>query len=68
MAKKAKIAWKRVIPLGVLGILVIYLVLSLLVSLIFRPGSGTDPGKKNNDPSKVTICTLNSKQTTKALE
>ena len=68
MAKKAKIAWKRVIPLSVLGVLVIYLVLSLLVSLIFRPGSGTDPGKKNNDPSKVTICTLNSKQTTKALE
>ena len=68
MAKKAKIAWKRVIPLSVLALLVIYLVLSLLVSLIFQPGSGEKPDKKNNDTSKVTICSLNAKQTTKALE
>ena len=67
MARKSKIAWKRVIPLFILVVLVIYLVLSLLISLIFHPNS-EGGGNKNNDTTKVTICTLNNKQTMKALQ
>ena len=52
-----KIAWKRVIPAGILLILAVYFVISLIVSL-FTGGKNTDI---------YTICSLNGKQTLKAV-
>ena len=67
MAKKStgipwnKIAWKRVIPLAVLLLLIIYLVLSLIISAI-------SPKKPDNSGNSFTLCSLNAKQTKQAVE
>ncbi|MBR0386096.1 MAG: hypothetical protein IJI05_06095 [Erysipelotrichaceae bacterium] len=62
MAKKSKIrwnriAWKRVIPAGILLILVLYFIISLIVGLFTG-------GKSSNI---YTVCNLNGKQTLKAV-
>ncbi len=67
MAKKStgipwnKIAWKRVIPLAVLLLLIIYLILSLFISAI-------SPKKPDNKGNSFTLCSLNAKQTKQAIE
>ena len=55
-----RIAWKRVIPLGILCILILYLILSLIFSL-FKP-------KEKPDESIYTLCNLNSRQTLQLVE
>lgn len=55
-----RIAWKRVVPAGILILLLFYLFISLIVGLL-KGGTG-----KNS--SDFTICSLNGKQTLQAVK
>ena len=64
MAKKRKIRWDRLIPLVIFGLLLIYLIFSLLIHLIFG-GSGK---KTPKDDEIYTLCNLSARKTLQLVE
>lgn len=64
MAKKRKIRWDRLIPLIILGLLLIYLIFSLLIHLLFGGGGKKTP----KDDEIYTLCNLSARKTLQLVE